>query len=366
MKTDFIDEYLKQNADEIYPYFVSKRKKYLFGAGQQAINCVYLFRLLGIELDGILVSQRTVDKFYDLPVWQMDSLNADKQDVAVLMALNPVTAVGVRGQLENLGYDEIYICQDWEKTNDAVKEAVSLDFYRNNGTDISSEYIQLKQCRFLNPFREDRRYRQMLMGTTFTDLIVPGIFKENIYQNRLMYDIIEKSFNNAEVVFDVGANAGIFAGYAAALGMMVTAFEPSRSILPYLHRNASLYSSIRIEESAVCGEDGESPFYDKEDYPKYSTLLNPGVPDYKVYQVKTISLDTYISDTGLKPQFIRIYVNGSAKQVIHGGKQYILDNRPIILIGLEHEPDVSGIKKMILECNTEYQMLEWGGYLYFY
>lgn len=357
-------EYIRKNAREIYGFLVSEKKKYIFGAGQQAVNCFYLLSLLKIEISAVIVSKKDMDNFHGLPVMQSDSSVIDKSGASVLMAVSYKTAAEAGQVLYESGYRNLYKIIDWEKVNDVIKEAVFLGFCRRQDIDVSGKMIQFGKCFFLNPWKEERRYKQMLMGTTFTDLIVPGIMRNDLYGKKQFYKEIEQDIKSAGTVFDIGANAGVFAGYAAQFCRQVICFEPSRSILPYLKVNTSLCRNIRTEEYAVIDEDKETVFYDDSEYPKYSSVLNPEKEGYEIYHTAGIKMDTYISVWNIKPEWIRIYVHGGAEQVLKGAQSYIARYTPYLLISLDNEPDRAGLEKIVSRCSPKYQIRKYEGYIY--
>lgn len=366
MNKEYVYQYIKQNAYEIYYFLISNKERHLFGTGQQAVNCIYLLSLLKVPISGIIVSQKKEEEFMGLPVLQIDDAEISRKDKAVLLSVNIKLAIEIKENLKYLGYEEIYCCSDWEKINDVIKEAVSLDFYLDNGVNVSDDYIILENCKYLNPFRKERKYKQMLLGTVFTDLIVPGIMRKDIYGKKLLYDLIREKIRNTDCIFDIGANVGVFAGYAASLGKRVVAFEPCRSILPYLYKNAALYDNIDVEEYAVSDKDSFLDFYDKIEYSKYSTTVRPKDNEYEIYQIESITIDTYAVNKMIAPQFIKVDTYGTACQVIAGGRKYIAEYRPNILVGLEGEKNISLIETLILDCDSEYKIVKEPGYLYCY
>ena len=347
LNKEFINRYIKENAQDIYGFICSDQKKYLFGTGKQSVNCIYMMKLLEIDISGILITHKSIDIFHDIPVEQSDSNHIKKEEISVLMSINGNVATEIKPELIKLGYKDVYVVEDWERVNDVIKEAVALDFYISNGIDVNGDTLEIGECMFVNPFIEQRKYRQMLLGTTFSDLIVPGIMRNDLYKNRMIYDIIEKNITLSDVVFDIGANSGVFAGYISNKCKKVISFEPSQAILPYLKRNVCFYRNIGIEEFAVSDYEQMIYFYDNEEYPKYSTTIPTDGTGYVRYKVQSISLDNYVAKTKIIPQWIRIYVNGGEKSIVHGAKQILSNYKPYLLIASDDSNIINDLQKYI-------------------
>lgn len=356
---DYIYQICPQ-AEELIRFARNAKNPWLFGCGQQATNCIYISGLLDLEIKGCIVTNPRQENFRGLPVLAASSPEVPR-DVDLLVAINEKESEAIRTELENLGYLNIYTCMNWEVVNDAIKQAVFWEYCNYNGINTDEPVIWLKNVCLLNPFRHTRNYSQMIYGTIFSDLIVPGIFMDNRYGNIGIYDLLRERANGKNL-YDVGAGAGVFSALAAKLGCKTVAFEPAKSILKYLHENARFYNNIIVEECAVCDIVGAIYFYDREDYPKYSTIVP--TEGYNRYLVNSVSLNAYITDSELKPDLIRIAVGEIADRIIDGVTEYIINARPDLMIAVESEHLYSELCHKIRKLYSDYKIVCYPGWIY--
>jgi len=349
-------------AAEMVNYLTASGEKWLFGCGMQAQNCLYMMQLLGMCPCGCIVTQPQGEVYQTLPVKAAGS-NEVNRESSVLIAVNEKAAPDIRDMLLGMGYTNVFVCYDWEKTNDVIKEAIFWDYCNAHHVNIQEDWIILgKDYRYLNPFFYPKTYRQMLFGTTFSELIVPGLFGEDIYGYRELYQIVEKKLEEAETVFDIGANAGVFSVYATSFQNKVAAFEPSNAILPYLKKNTEDNPAIQVVEAVVLDREDTVNYYDREDYPKYSTIEEHS--DYKCYRASAITLDSFIEGSGLEPEVIRIDVSECLYRILMGGEKYIMKKKPALLVKAGNEEHKKKVADILQSYAREYHVLCWNEWMY--
>lgn len=148
---------------------------------------------------------------------------------------------------------------------------------------------------------------------------------------------------DAPVIFDVGANIGIYSLYAAAVvpGAKVLAFEPESQSFAALCRNVSMngLSTITPYQIALSDESGLGELHSSsmaagagaaalgQDYPHVTSA------DHVLRQgVFMASLDHLVFELGCPfPNYIKIDVDGIEQKILNGGQKVLRDKR---LIGL--------------------------------
>jgi len=135
-------------------------------------------------------------------------------------------------------------------------------------------------------------------------------------------------------VLDVGANAGYFSLLACdlgGLGSRAVAFEPNPRMVDLLHRSAALNPRAPLEiVAAACGEhDGQAGLYLSPDPHNtgLSRLLEStaGTGDVPVAVVR---LDAFCAGRELRPDLIKIYVEGGETGVLFGAEQLLREGHP--------------------------------------
>jgi FkbM family methyltransferase len=162
----------------------------------------------------------------------------------------------------------------------------------------------------------------------------------------------------SDTVFDIGAHIGYVALFFARLAPYgrVHSFEPGSNNLPYLRRNVASKPNITVVESAVgdqCGtalfglEDlsGQNNSLDQSlEALRYTAAAAFVVPHIHREPVTVTTVDRYCMDTGVRPQLMKIDVEGSERDVLAGAERTLASARPILMVEVSQNPrDVMGL-----------------------
>lgn len=147
----------------------------------------------------------------------------------------------------------------------------------------------------------------------------------------------------AKVVFDVGANAGVFALAAAAAGCpQVHAFEPLRRVHAILARNFAMNkaSALHAWPCAVGHEDGRAVLFDPGGpAPTDASLSAAYVEDAHGSsagdEVDVVAIDSFCRRHRIdRVDLLRIDVEGYEEHVLLGMREIVAASRPVILMPL--------------------------------
>lgn len=168
----------------------------------------------------------------------------------------------------------------------------------------------------------------------------------------------------SDVVYDVGANVGVYA-LALAAGSpdrRVFAFEPSPQTVGHLRANVErneLADRIAVRPQGLGAESGEATFY-VSTYPELSgfdcesaTRWEATVAD--TVQVPVTTLDRVVSE-GPEPDVVKLDVEGAGPDVLAGGRETLESVSPTLFIEV-HEEGLSD--QLVAEMKT---VLEEVGY----
>lgn len=173
-----------------------------------------------------------------------------------------------------------------------------------------------------------------------------------------------KLAKEAKVVFDVGANNGIYALIAKAVnpGAKVYAFEPLDRIFEKLVYNNQLNNfDIICIKCGVSNEDGTATFYDIPDENSYSSSLNSDFAAERgetisPITIETIRLDTFIKQNNLHQiDLMKIDVETFEPEVLEGMGEYLEKFKPTLLIEILTDEVAQRIENLVSN----------KGYLYF-
>jgi len=159
---------------------------------------------------------------------------------------------------------------------------------------------------------------------------------------------VAEQLNPGSVFFDVGAHHGWVSMWALTLNgekRAVYSFEPSPANLSILnlHKKINSFSNWTIIPKAVCDEaveDREFFLIDSGDSPMNS--LTNGIPGTKLMEgreineisIQTVTLDSFCREVDVKPNLVKIDVEGAELLVLYGAKNLMSESFPTIILSV--------------------------------
>ena len=179
-----------------------------------------------------------------------------------------------------------------------------------------------------------------------------------------MLDWIDENLRDDDVLFDVGANIGIYSVYAALRNIkaMVYAFEPEYSNLHQLKQNIinnNLHEKVVPFAFAISDQTGLS-YLHIQDFTSGAALstenkqtINNTFGKEVVWKegIATFSLDCISENIDIQPDLIKIDVDGNENKILNGGGKVFSNKklRSIIIEMIEYLPNYSSIKKQLID-----------------
>ncbi len=175
-----------------------------------------------------------------------------------------------------------------------------------------------------------------------TDIFLTG-GKSHHSEIRLAKFLIE-NLKTGQHFLDVGAHYGYFSLLAAQLlgnkGKIIS-YEPSASNFEMLRINAKNIAAIIIENKAVSNNTEPIVFYEfPNQYSEYSTTdikqfeqatwLASATP--KKVEIAANTIDNICFENNLKPQIIKIDVEGAEHIVIQGAQNTLANQKPFVVM----------------------------------
>jgi FkbM family methyltransferase len=138
-------------------------------------------------------------------------------------------------------------------------------------------------------------------------------------------------------VWDIGANVGLFAFAAAALGARVVAVEADIWLANLMHRSTQLNKlHVTVLPAAVSDSAGVSKLYLSDQGKASNSLRGNG----RAQTVVTVTLD-WMLDHFPPPKVLKIDVEGMEYAVLSGARK-VLQCRPLILCEVTEHHDLIG------------------------
>lgn len=164
-----------------------------------------------------------------------------------------------------------------------------------------------------------------------------------------------KLVRNADVVFDIGANTGVYSLIAKSLNPQarVYAFEPVKRVFEKLELNNQLNGyDINCFERAASDSDGTAVIYDTSAEHSYSVTVgkNLNSPDVPVIMtnIETVRLDTIIEDLKIsKVDLIKLDVETHEAEVIEGLGKYLEEFKPTLLVEILNDTVGRDIESLV-------------------
>ncbi len=188
-----------------------------------------------------------------------------------------------------------------------------------------------------------------------------------LHENPNEISFIIDNTNPGDTLIDIGANKGGFLYWMikkAGRKGKVIGFEPQNFLYQFLKNyfSGSQYPQVTIEPHALSDKEETVtmiiPENGKDSSPGASihfTLQDN--PTAKSAEVKTITLDSYCSSNNLKPDLIKIDVEGHELKVIKGGLKTLATHKPKIILECEAQQVSRALVKetfdLILSLNYE-------------
>jgi FkbM family methyltransferase len=179
-----------------------------------------------------------------------------------------------------------------------------------------------------------RRYRMRLSWQAHTECVL------GIYEPRVI-TALQEHLRVGDTCFDVGGHVGYLTILMALLvgprGRVVT-FEPVPETFEALRENIRLndLENVTLECTAVGEQEGAISLYCDADQelswtPSVSAYGVPGNHQKKIC-VPVLSLDGYLENTALRPNVVKIDVEGEELSVLRGARRMLFEARPMVLV----------------------------------
>lgn len=167
---------------------------------------------------------------------------------------------------------------------------------------------------------------------------------------------------DAEVIFDIGANTGIYSLIAKSVNKeaKVYAFEPIKRVFDKLQHNAGMNDfDIVCSDHAASNKNGTAIVYDTLTEHIYSVTINKNLnnPDVKVVptEIKTIRLDTFIEQESLKKvDLIKLDVETFEGEVLEGLGTYLQKYEPTLLVEILNDEVGQKVQNLVNELSYLY------------
>ena len=143
-----------------------------------------------------------------------------------------------------------------------------------------------------------------------------------------------------DCVFDIGGHIGLvtlpMSRVVAPAGRVFT-FEPGLANLEFLrfHLARNDATNVEVIDALVGDSDGCTDFFEQRGATgQNSVVLKKNPEAYRRVRRRQVSLDRFCADGGLRPQIIKVDVEGAELAVLRGARQILRRDRPTLFLSV--------------------------------
>lgn len=211
--------------------------------------------------------------------------------------------------------------------------------------------LQILSASYPRPQYRVSHNNGVILKTDVSDTLGATLFYGFPTADAFELEIVSKLVAPRDVCIDIGANIGLYTlTMAQAMGTegRIYSFEPSPQTFTLLKENIALnsLSNITLEQAAVSERSGKAALTVTSES-GLASLGNTGRGTITgSVRVPTVSLDEYTARYNIRPDFIKIDVEGFEGHVIRGARRTLQEGDAALLIELDKKNfDALGISK---------------------
>jgi FkbM family methyltransferase len=171
----------------------------------------------------------------------------------------------------------------------------------------------------------------------------------DIFLNKC-YDDINCHVNEGDIVFDIGANLGLFSYYSILKGAKkVYAFEPGESQSNAIKDNFGSFNNLVVEQKAVSSETGILRFSKHKNKSILSGFFDDeSNEDYTISECYSVNLVDYCKENNInKINFLKIDCEGSEYKIFESLTDEFIKN--VDKVTMEYHLNINGRVRYLIE-----------------
>ena len=206
-----------------------------------------------------------------------------------------------------------------------------------------SKFLAIVALLFEKSFRiEVKTFWGEKMLVILPEVVSLSIYRYGLFEEGLSRMVLEH-LKTGMTFFDIGAHFGYFtllSSFIVGNKGQVHAFEPTPSSFSILKSNISNKDNVVLNNSAVLSKR-KIVFINDYDikYSAFNSIYNARLPQdilpklkVKKHEVQSVSIDDYVENNSIIPNFIKIDAEGSEYEILIGMEKTIHKFKPIITI----------------------------------
>lgn len=152
--------------------------------------------------------------------------------------------------------------------------------------------------------------------------------------------VMVESCRDKSCVLDIGGHIGLVTlpvSRVLAPGGQVVTFEPGAANLEYLrfHLRENAIDNVEIVDALVGDSDGTVTFYEQAGATgQNSVVVKKNAETYSRVERPQVTLDGFCAARDLRPEIIKIDVEGAELAVLRGAREMLCRDRPLLFLSV--------------------------------
>lgn len=344
------------DAVKIIKKLANGKKNIIFGAGSIGGLIKDALEKLGITIELFLVNDmhRRQSSYKNIKVIELSEYTLKHDECNIVYSIQSNDLDIMDNMTETMKNNILFI--DGMTAVFNLLKIFYTQYFKEHDISIDNDIINLNNIKVVNPFQLEQEYLNAFLFEA-GDLILPETMNDYNNLNEGPYEHGRVKLEKGDVVFDCGANIGLFSSIAASKGCRCYAFEPVPETVSYLERTKLLYpDKIEISDYALSNEDGFSKLYITKDTNISNSMLALNQTKDNYIEIRTITIDNYVKVNNIeKVDFIKADIEGAERYMIMGARETLAKFAPKLSICTYHlEDDPEILEKLIKESNPNY------------
>lgn len=349
-------ETVNNEASQIISVLENGNENYIFGNGWMGQKFHETLCAMNIKIAGFVVSKKMDSVQSGIPVYTVDEVRKIDGRKNIFVAL--------RDQDEELNSLLQKICEvlypiTYPRDITLIEARFYLDYFKKQGIDCLGHFINLQGFEFINPFEKSDDY---LLSWVYEagDLLLPVLYNDFSRIDEGSYERENIALEAGDVVFDCGANIGLFTGVAAQKDCKVYAFEPMPEAIAYLKELKEKWNGkMEICPYALADKKGKAEFLVQNDDLIGASLLEGHNSIDKRYEVEVMTIDEFVKEHHIeRVDYIKADIEGSERDMLRGAKETIKKFLPKISICTYHLADDKEVLESIIREISDRYVIE--------
>lgn len=346
----------ESGANEILKYVNNGRANVIFGAGSIGGLVKDALNKLDVDINSFLVNEghKQSNIYKDTKVYDISEFPLKYNECNILYSIQLDSLDILEPLTKIVGNNILFI--DGMTAVFNLLNVFYKQYFREKNIDINNKIINKNNIKLINPFLIDEECLNAFLFE-IGDLVLPEMMNDYSYLNEGTYEFGKVILEENDVVFDCGANIGLFSSIAAAKGCICYAFEPVPNTIEYLKMTKDLYPDrIKIINHALSNKLGKSKLFITKDTNISHSMLALNQNEDNYIDIKTIPIDLFVKENEIKRlDFIKADIEGAERYMLMGAKETLAKFSPKLSICTYHlEDDPQVLENIIREANPNY------------